>query len=366
MEKSFIKHADRFWQAFLEREEELRGFIDRREDPEKAVQILEELFSICFGQTFFQIGFSEEVQKYELIATPEGNYMLLPGLFCWYLRTPRKVLEKWRVHYAKPAELVDDDVNLQMHGTVIDNDLLRIYVEPDKEAQKFHMQVYCENFAKITQEQAYQMLFIYFGNLIGELFVMENIGEIVLLAEDKGKGTLVETEFLGEFMEETMAKEKWNCHNNPLGLYTSYQMRPNEAPNFAKREDIFIGYTRLVPLIQQFLNEESEQVIERKKDGIHFGYLCFDNTFLPREKVVEFRTELEDTLEGMLEGEQTAFLLGGATGYRYSYIDVCVFDWAVFLDKVRTLSKVRGLPFVYADFYKGALELELEAKGPVS
>lgn len=361
MTKSFKKNVEVFWQEFIKQEKSLREMVEKREQPERVVKTLNKLFSICFEETYFQIGYSNALEKFELIVTPEGNKMWLPALFYWYTKTPKEVFSNWRVHYTKPAQLVDDDVNLQMYDTVLDNDMLSFYVTPDKTGQKFHIKVYCENLNQLEEAKAYNMLFIYLDNLIGELFVMQHIGAIDFLDENKSdEGVTVEAKELKEFMETLMREEKWETFENPLKVYSGYQMQPNEDPNCGLREDIFIGYTRMVPLINDFLDGDEKEVLRAKKDGVHFGYLFFNNHFLPRDQVVDFRGKVEDRLLEVLEDKDIATLLGGATGYLNSYIDLVIFDWELFLEETRKVAKEFEISFSYSDFYKEAMVIELE------
>lgn len=361
MTVNFKNNVEQFWKAFANEESNIRALIENREESQKLVSKIETLLTICFHTPYFQLGYNSKIEKFELILTPEGDRMKLPQLFYWYTRAPHHLFEHWRFHYVKPAALIDEEFSLKMYDTFLDEKEIKFYVTPDGERQKFDIQMYSKNLSGLEEDKRYNMLFIFLDNLIGELFTMQNIGYLDFLEEDKpGKGEEVTSHKLKEFMETTMEKENWQAVKNPLKVYTGYTMDPSDGEASTYRDDVFTGYSSLLPLINNYYDEKNDSVLEAKKDGVEYGFLFFDNTEIARDEVVNFRAEIEDRLKEEIESKDIAQLLGGATGFFNSYIDLVVFDWDNFLPIARELFeefKVRG---GYSDFMKNALVIEFD------
>ncbi|MFV0394255.1 MAG: hypothetical protein ACK5LC_07655 [Coprobacillaceae bacterium] len=362
MQKSYKNNVQEFWNTFEKVEESFREMIDNNIDSETKLKKIGAVLKIFLQNPYFQVGYSSTLKKYELILTPEGNVLLLPLLYYWYNNAPTNVCKYWQFSYTKPAVLLKEDFILDMYGIKMIIKDTSIYITPDTDRQKFDLQIYNQDLLTLEDALRYNLVFIFLDTIFGELFVIQHIGAIDILSENRVEyGALVEVTKIKQWTHEVMVDEDWDIKEYPYKLYTGYQMTPREE-NCDLREDIFIGFTRVIRLLNDYLQEEYEDIENVQNDGVYYGYIFYDNTFLNSETVLQYRTDIEDDLIQLLETTGIATIIGGATGRENSYIDFIIFDKIEFLNIMKDYGKNKETLIYYTDFIKGSPIIDLQSE----
>jgi hypothetical protein len=78
--------------------------------------------------------------------------------------------------------------------------------------------------------------------------------------------------------------------------------------------------------------------------GELFCYLKIDGIDVPRERFVEFRSDIEDTLSPALAQAGVGCCIGGGSGIRYSYIDLALTDVNQAIPIIRQVLSARRVP----------------------
>ena len=138
-----------------------------------------------------------------------------------------------------------------------------------------------------------------------------------------------------------------------LERYSAYEMEPDRGEDADLRMDVFAGVTLCVPLINSYLQGDSELMDYFHQDGAvpGFFYYPLDGFADAKERgkaVLDFRDKLE---AGVLEraGEDAVTFLGGASGIDYGYLDLIAWDLRKVLDAA--VEVLEDLPVQWAAFH---------------
>ena len=328
MEKSFKERVKKFWEAFANEEAEVRNMMDNKVDGNILLKFVGNILEIAFEDSYFEMGINSE-DKYELILTPEGDRAKLLQLHYWLQMAPEALWEKWNFYSAKPGH-PDSNFGMQMYDISISKEDVSIYYEIDEERPKINIQVYSPKLMELEENHRYNMFFIFLDQFIGELYTMEYIGYIDFV-ENEIEAESVSLAKLKELIDKTAEEKEWPKYENPYDIYSSYQMEPTEKEEWSLREDIYIGYTACIPLLNAFYRGESEMFEKFKADGVTFGFVFYENVNVPQKQMVPFRAEIEDKIVDIAIAQGVANSIGGATGSHFSYIDFIIFDIEAFI-----------------------------------
>jgi hypothetical protein len=348
MSKSFRGRVAEFWRAFSNEESEIRSMMDNKVKGETLIRFVDNILSIAFTKSYFEMGINDE-GKYELILTPEGDRAKLFQLHYWLKQAPVELLNKWNFYSSKPGDYKPGN-QLDMYDIKIVEEDVLMYSEIDNERKKINIQIYSPKLMLLDENKRYSMFFIYLDRIIGELYTMEYIGYIDFM-EEKPNLPLIDVSNFKEFINKTVEIEEWAKLDSPTDLYSGYRLEPNEDEGWKLREDVYIGMTSCVPVINSFLNHNDELFDEFSDDGVVFGFLFYENINVPNEEMVPFRSEIEDKILDIVEPQGIADSIGGATGYHFSYIDFIIYDFDAFIKVAReVMSQYTMEEIGYSDF----------------
>lgn len=328
MSKSFKEGVNKFWKKFIKEEASIREMIDNKTEGQKLVAKVNEVLSDAFHNAYFELG-KNEAGKYELILTPEGDRATLFPLEYWKQAAPEELKEIWNFYSSKPGK-PDGNFGMTMYDTSLDKENIQIYTEVDKEQQKVNLQVCSQNLLKLEENQRYNMFFIFLDQFIGELYTMEYIGTIDFLEKPIDRQTTPVGE-LKTLIDKNIEEEKWFPAESIIEKCSGYQMKPSEAKDWQLREDIFIGYTACIPVLNAFYNQTDELFNRFQQDGITYGFLFYKSVNVPKEQMVPFRAEIEDKILAIAKKERVADTIGGGTGFYFSYMDFIIYDKKAFM-----------------------------------
>lgn len=354
MNKSFKERVAKFWVAFAEEEAELRALIDDKVQGETMVKFVNGMLSIAFENPYFQVGKNSE-GKYELIMTPEGNKVRYMQLYYWLQMAPPLLGENWNFYASKPAN-PDSGFDLDMFDITLKNEDITLYCHVNYEQKKINLQVYSPKILSLDEEQQYGIFFIMIDEYIGELYTMEYIGYIDFIdsefeEDEEDEDVVLKLSELKTFIDTVIENEKWEKETNPAHLFQGYEMKPKQDDDWKLREDVAIGISSCFPALNAFYKKDDALFKEMKQDGIVLGFLFYNNTQIPRDKVVTFRSSIEDKILEIVQSEKIADSIGGATGFHFSYMDFIIYDIDAFKNIAKqVLAEYKFEESGYADF----------------
>lgn len=328
MSKSFKERVINFWNAFSAEEAEIRNQIDNRLQPEVLINCVSNILSTAFNEPYFEMGKNDE-GKYELILTPGGDKAKLFQLLYWLEMSPSGLWENWNFYASKPGNN-SDGFSLQMHGISLSKGDVLLGYNVDNEQQKIDIDVYSPLLNGLDENQKYSMFFIFLDQFISEAYTMEYIGNINFKEDQAGESAITISE-LKPIIDNVIEENKWFHIDNIREKSTGYQMQPSNEENWALREDIYIGYSACIPVLNAFYGKSDELFKAFKADGVTYGFLFFKNTDIPRDELVTFRNDIEDKIMKLVDKYRISDTIGGATGFYFSYLDFIIYDIDAFI-----------------------------------
>jgi len=332
---SFKTRVENFWKGFSEEESIYRNLIDEKrfDEVRESVNALVDDLNLAF-----EIGGANN--KYELVLTGEGNKTkCILANYC-IKNVLTELLEKWNFHSTRPR--MSEGFSIKMFDTVFASEDFIIYPKVDVKKEKVDIEIYSSKLAKLSNDDKYRLVFIYLDTMVGENYVESYLGGINILNSKKllAKGINIGDVF--QYIEDTIAANKWKKYNNPCEIFSGYQGQPNqESKNL--RDDVFVGYTACFDVINHYYsdNEWFEQV---EDCGFTYGFLYYNNDGIENDNLVVFRGEIEDKIMALIDGKGIAESIGGATGINNSYIDFIIFDEADFIENIKNVDvELEGL-----------------------
>ncbi|MGZ8939166.1 MAG: hypothetical protein ACXW32_08135 [Limisphaerales bacterium] len=266
-------------------------------------------------------GFAWEVgpdgDKDSLTLSGEGNLHRQLLTQYWLQRAP--VIPGWNFYSARQADATRR-LELVIEGKTFFG--AQIWVSPtlDKEDEKFDLALWHPEWERLDEKQRWTMLFIFLDTQLGEYGTQRWIGRIEF-SEVQLKEAMALDE-LPEFIAKTSEQEGWE-NRAPGESTTVYQLEPHDR--FA-RGDVVFGSTMHLPLVNDYLNAEGKLEDPLAGTGADYVYLALGIEHLPKGEEVAARARFEDALDEQLRAEGLGRLLGGATGSRFGYIDLLIFD----------------------------------------
>lgn len=330
MSKSFKDRVLKFWSEFEERESGIRKMIDDKIDAEVLIKSVDDILSIAFTKAFFELGVNDE-GKYELILTPEGDRAKLFQLEYWLKQAPEVLSKKWNFYSSKPAK-AKGDFAISMYNTTLSSEDVVLYYKIDVEHQKLLLRVDSPSLMRLDQNQKYSIFFVYLDQLIGESYTMEYVGSIDFVSPGKAKGfEKIDAMGLKGLMDRIIVENDWFKVEDILERTAGYEMTPSKAKDWQLREDVYVGFSSCFPVLNAFFHKSSELFAGFNSDGIISGFLFFENINLPKDRIIPLRAEIEEQIITLAKAENVADLIGGATGFYFSYIDFIIYDIDAFL-----------------------------------
>lgn len=341
---SFAARTARCWQDFLAGEGELRNAIDGG-DSEAIVEKCNSLLSTAFREVSFELGYSTQKQKYELILTPEGMRSTLFKLVYFASQAPAEVQQHWNILVGRQK---NQGFGLRMAGeevTAEDVQVLATFME-----NRVALTLCCEKLGHLLQANegvVYNILSILCDQALGELAAIRYIdgfevvatppaGSILLSQLD----ALLQKHFGQKYLELTPEKVcEW---------YTGYSLNPpaNREERYL-REDCYVGITTLTPLVGEYLSGEEGIMNEYHADGAVPGFFFMDFEGIAKEDLLERRDQAQQALEAAIGSDIT--FIGGASGGDYSYLDFIAWDLRKVLDAA--VEVFQNLPYPAVGFH---------------
>jgi hypothetical protein len=125
--------------------------------------------------------------------------------------------------------------------------------------------------------------------------------------------------------------------------YHVYRGQPDEAEDYPGRSDLTVAVTRVPELFEATWSDEPFRSGDFARRGEIFCYLKVDGSEAD-DMVFENRDAIERAMEQALGATSSGWLLGGANGLRYSYVDFAVTDFDVAAAALRRTLREGKIP----------------------
>lgn len=331
MEKSFKERINNLWRRFVSEEAEIRTLIDNKDKSEIISEKVSSILKDAFVNPFFEIGKNGQ-NKYELTLTPEGDKCMLFALEYWRKNVPQELLKTWNFFSSRQICEISD-LSLEMYGVSINKNDIQIYYEVNTQSQKVDIKIYCSKINELDQNKQYNIIFVLLDQHIGEIYTMEYIGSIDIIDQPLPKS--ISIDYLKEVIDNSIKEYNWFPPQDILEKCNSYEMNPSEAKDWQLREDIYVGYTSCFSLLNAFYDKTDKFFNNFAQDGIIFGFVFFKNVNIPKNNLVDFRSDIEEKILQVATSEKTAEVIGGATGFYFSYMDFIIYDLEEFIETIK-------------------------------
>lgn len=334
-EMPFRKRVEDFWEWFLANEAKLSEMVHARDENEadNFVEFIGQGANLISEDVHFNMG-----GDHEFTFSVEG----WPDLFFLYSyvvsRMPDSLKGKWKFFPFNPGK--QEPFRFKMYDTDVDMMDVQVAASYQEETNDFILTYYEKNLCALPEDKSWNVFYIMAEIMLGEGVTFQYI-KTVEKAEKPQAGMIALPE-LRKHIEETLQAHDKKFIENPKDVYTTYKFAPKEAEEeLPLRYDVVIGSTCLNSLVAEYYQNTTELFDHINSFGAQAVYLNFPHHNGKDEdasSVLNFRHDLEDRInDEILVPEGLGQLLGGATGTESSYIDLLVFDFNRFAEKVRVL-----------------------------
>ena len=324
------------WQAFTDREADLRSLMDRAKTEnvsEELVARCSEILTLAFDAPAFELGFNGE--KYDLILSPEGDRVRLFQLAYFAKCAPESIRKYWNIIIGRPAFA---KYVMRMHGLEVEAKDFQAWIEIQGE-KKFELSLYCEKLLPMLRENennAYSLAYIFVDQVLGEIASMRYVTNMKLLTAPN-TGECLPLSDVPDFIKNKLDPEGWAKAADPetaCESWTGYRSNPSRAENCPLRADVIAGMTCCLPLINAYFGNDNYYMDRLHRDGAVPGFFFWSLDGFGKEDILPFRDQIEAAVL-QKAGAAAVTFTGGATGEVYGYLDFIAWDLPAVINAAR-------------------------------
>lgn len=307
---TFLNRVDNFWNEFGKNLGTIEKHL-RNKNFRTANKVMEQYLKLCLIYQKFKITLIDD--KVHLMLRTESIKEKLLWLRFMKSRMPKEYEAKLTCTLGKqraPREVA----TIQMYGVSVDANEVMVYA--NFEEKSVDMCLYNETLSKLKNEdenKAYTLAFILCDNVVGETAMINTLGDFEIVDEPREKGVAL-TDF-ADLIDDKFGKE---ASSEPLKQFSFYELEPRSD---TLRDDVFMGYTSLTSLLNEYYDGKSDIYNEAYELGINFCFLALDHG-----GDVQFGVDSKNKIEDELETSTFCEGMGAATGTKHSYVDLICFD----------------------------------------
>lgn len=304
----FTERVQDYWAAFSAREAQLRALSEAGES-EKARQAHARLLAGVFGGAEFSLDIGPD-GRLRLAVWAECMPTRLIQILYWRERAPEALAEHWVFWPGHPADL---------QAPALEG----VLAWPEKRGDKAVVALWGPNL-HVEQDLAPAARLL--SQAMGEGAALCRVERLEVLDAPRPQGGMPLRE-----LRKQMAD--WFCGGDEAALdeaqsigwnYQNYCYEPATQEDWALRQDVIAGATCCSELLADYYRGDDSRMDRLQADGVICGFFFYSTEQVPEAQRVELRGRLEDELQ-QAAGENV-WILGGATGFAYSYIDCICFD----------------------------------------
>lgn len=349
-QKPFRERVSECWETFSSGEAKLRQRIDQKAGSEQITELLDALLTPAFDRVYAEVGFNGE--KHDLILNLEGDWSRLFALTYFKKHAPESVLQYWNILVGRQSHGQSlDNYGIQIGGSTVYAKDIQVWTTWENQNAK--VSLYCDALVPLLSErenEAYWFAYVMLDYAVGELAEMKYIGELEILSAPPGQPALTLAQLMPHFMQQlSLGRDELFDEERYCGLYSAYQMQPDEDSRNGLRTDVFAGSGCFIPLLNEFLYGESRIMDAFHADGIAAGYFCFPLYGFEGDdrgaQILDFRDNAAENIE-KTAGLDCFTYIGGASGIYYGYLDFLAWDLKAVLDAAVSVFAQSGIDWV--------------------
>ena len=150
---------------------------------------------------------------------------------------------------------------------------------------------------------------------------------------------------LEKYIKKTLTFHRKKIVTDPINQYLAYTSEPRQSNTL--RYDIIAGTTSYYETVNDYYNENTDDIIEISKCGARAIFLYYTYDYKndddeSKKAILNERYEIQERLdkEVLASGDKEAdigIVLGGAMGVYNIYIDLIVYDEKEFINRAKVL-----------------------------
>lgn len=271
----------------------------------------------------------------------EGDLNLMFLASYWRENAPE--LEGWTFYSARqPSQNIEDHEIQIAEFTFTANEFL-VLPNVNEEEEAIGLEFWHPNFSKCDENLQYTLLNLWIDEVLGELDAISWVqaADVADLSESPSAFSILE---LGDFITNLKNEKGWS-KGAPDETYSLYQLpEPNDA---FPRADTISGTSCNMKLIGDYLRSEGDMEDPLEGTGARFIYIGINRDQFPEGAEVDFRGDIEDSLDKTLRENKAGRVFGGAFGLMSGYIDLVIYDGHHSIDLIQQILDERDLEDEY-------------------
>lgn len=345
----YTKHrVQYFWKLFLQHEQDLKNAL-KFQNQIQLQRIEKDLKEYLKKTSGCGLELDYDGDFYECTFTPSGdkNAQLICDLLV--KDAPKSLGEDWIINpYRIPLSQRAYQSTLKCENIEISGSDLYVYYQINESMHTLDLKVYCEKWAPLNIDLKERITAYFLELFIGELELEARISSIEIIDQRSDEDDVVLLPNLFEDICDIVSANEWMEYKSPLSIFAVYKL--DEVPtNQTLRNDMKMILTRHPLLSEQLLRKEDEVIRDFRALGADFGYLYYEKRF-DDEKEALVRQELERQLHELLYEMSIAYVIGGAIGETYTYIDLAIYDKDAFMIVVEKLQEQLSFDIYFKTF----------------
>lgn len=326
---SVLENIREFWSRFGDEQKDLLKAL-KEKNYEALMEVLDGLDSECYsisGAHLF-VEDSFEYPEVTLDAGPNKTSQLITQKMKEL--APQEITGVWTINdVLQPLSQKAIEASLQIKDQVYSLFDMTMFYQVDSQNQSFVCKLYCPGFSLIDNPEYKREMSIYLTELaVGQKALESWISSVDFLdAPENGESFCNLTEFYSVIME-TVERDHWKEYEHPTDIYTVYKPHQDFAHD-SLRKDMKMIFTTHPTLIEESLGNGQDVLLDLKAKEGEYGYIYYVNPFSGKDDAL-YRQELSRKISDLCAPLHCAKVIGGAIGKSYSYIDLIIFDKALF------------------------------------
>ena len=334
---TFKTKVQQFWQWYetiagrLYESFETGGFMELHQEFSGKLSELMPDFAWVFGPGPADAG----GHSFTLSAGGEPNHQFLTEY--WQSQAPK--LKGWTFYASRQPGNLSPDAGFEIGDRNYSFQDVFIATETDEENEKVDLLFFAQDLVDVEDDLKHHVMFLMLDEVLGEYGTGQWLGalEFTDSIPDNAKCILE----LRDVLHDLELQYGWE-KIPPTEAASLYKV-PEIAESFPRSDTLF-GSTVNFSVIGEHLNSMGETPDLLEGTGADFVYVSFDSSILPDGAQVDFRANIADTIEPLLQAEAVGMHLGGAFGAINSYIDFLLFDTQRGMEIIVDSLKEQGLP----------------------
>lgn len=314
--KTFKSKTQVFWTAFIKQQESFKLMFDNNNINDLDNELSNMLKDYMPG-LYYHVGFNKKLNKYELTLSPHENkdYQILSRY--WLENSPK--LNDWIFYnYNQPCDLTN--ISLSMFEQKINTEDFLLTVNDDNTKKKIDILAFHSSFDKLSSEDQQTITYTLLNEALGEygLELWINSVETTTICPKENFISIVN---LKKHLDLIISNNHWDSQVAPDEVWYGYSLEVEKKNHYEPREDIIAGGTTHLQLVNGNVDQYFIQ-----NTGAEYIFLMIENSNDDLDIVNHLKNVIADSLDIYLKELKQGYVIGGATGIQYFYIDLIIFD----------------------------------------